>query len=253
MAVLEIKDLTKRFGGVVALSNVNINVNKKDIFALVGPNGSGKTTCLNCINGLYKPTKGLINFEGKNITGISPHKAISLGIGRTFQNIELFPNMKVIENVMVGLHSRIRAANFFKIILKGEFRDAWEWSRDESFEKLDLLGIASFHNRIVNNLPYGLLKLVELARALASNPKLLLLDEPSAGMNEQESVEILKIIKEIRDILGLTIILIEHNMKLVMNVSDRICVLNNGELIAEGIPSVIRNDPKVIEAFWGRE
>ena len=250
--ILKVKNLTMRFGGIMALRNVDFEVQKGEIFSLIGPNGSGKSTCINCINGLYKPTEGEISFVGNNITGIAPHKVHVIGIGRTFQNLELFTNMKVIDNVMVGLHSKIKFVNFLKLTINGQFRDAWEWSKDEAFKILDFLGIASFHNKIIGSLPYGLLKLVELARALASKPNLLLLDEPSAGMNSQETYEMLKIIKEIRDFLDVTVILIEHNIDLVKTVSDRICVLNNGVVIKQGSPQDVMSDAGVIEVFIGK-
>lgn len=250
--LLNVDHLSMAFGGIQALLDVSFEVRKGEIFAIVGPNGSGKSTVLNCITGLYKPTRGEIVFKGKNITGLQPHKVASLELGRTFQNLELFPQMKVIDNVMVGLHWRINIVNSLKLILQGRFRDAWEWPKDEAFKTLDLLGIASFHNKIVRNLPYGILKLIELARALVSGPTLLLLDEPSAGMNDQEAYEMLKIIREIRNFMGITIILVEHDMELVRVVSDKISVLNDGIVIARGDPKIVMKDPQVIEIFLGK-
>jgi len=253
MPLLQIQDLSMAFGGVQALFSVNINVEQGEIFALIGPNGSGKSTTLNCINGFYQPQWGQILFEGKNLVGIPTHRVTQKGIARTFQNLELFNNMKVVDNVLVGLHARIKARKFIKGIWQGRFAESWEWSRDRAFEIMDFLGISSFHSKLVGGLPFGIQKLVELARALCMGPKLLLLDEPSAGMNEQETHEMSKLIQEIREEMGITIMMVEHDMNLVIGISDRVCVLDSGAIIYQGLPEAASRDEKVIEAYLGKE
>jgi len=253
MALLNIENMSLSFDGLMALHEVSIEVTQGEIFSLIGPNGSGKTTLLNCINGLYKPQKGNIYFEKTYITGFSPSKITPLGIARTFQNLELLPEMNVKENIMVGLHPRIRMRDFLRGIFKKNFIDCWEWSENEAFKIMDFLGITAFHNRTVSGLPFGIQKLVEIGRALATEPKVLLLDEPSSGMNEQEAYEISKIVTDLRDNLGITILLVEHNMKLVLDISDRVCVLNSGQILAQGVPSDVLKDPAVIDAYIGRE
>jgi len=254
--LLEVEDITISFHGLVALDSVSFDVEEGEIMGLIGPNGSGKTTLVNCISNLYKPKRGRILFNGKDLIGKRPCKIISLGISRIFQNLEVNPYLTVIDNVMLGMHSNIGfggfISSFFSPIMLQ--RREWEWeNRDNAFKVLDLLGIASYHNRPCGGLPFGLLKLVELARAVASNPSLLLLDEPTAGMNEQETFEMGRIISELRDYSDMTILLIEHDMNLVQKVCDRCCVLNFGVVIAKGEPKEIMLNPKVIEAYLGSE
>ena len=241
------------FGGVQALFSVNLTVRQREIFSLIGPNGSGKSTTLNCINGYYRPPAGEIVFKGRNLIGKSTHHVASRGIARTFQNLELFNHMQVIDNVLVGLHIRIKGHKFLRGIFKGRFIESWEWSRDRAFEIMDFLGISSFHNKTVGSLPFGIQKMVELARALCMGPDLLLLDEPSAGMNEQETHELAKLIQDIRDAMGITILMVEHDMNLVLGISDRICVLDSGNVIFTGLPQDASRHEKVIAAYMGED
>lgn len=254
--LLHVEDLSISFHGLVALDSVSFQIREGEIMGLIGPNGSGKTTLLNCVSNLYRPSRGRIRFRGKNLLGKRPCKITSLGICRTFQNLEVNPHLSVIDNVMLGMHSKIRLGDFFSSFFSPVMlqRREWDWhNRDTAFQVLDLLGIASYHNRPCGGLPFGLLKLVELARAMASNPSLLLLDEPTAGMNEQETYEMGRIITELRDYSEMTILLIEHDMNLVQKVCDQCCVLNFGVVIARGEPKEVMVNPKVVEAYLGRE
>ena len=253
--VLEIKDVTLRFGGLVAVGDLSIRVPKGSITGLIGPNGAGKTTVFNVVTGFYAPTKGSVDFMGKRLTGLPPHKVCEAGLSRTFQNIRLFHNETVLENVMIGNYVR-QKGRWWQNLLPFVFPAAAQEGREirvRSMELLAHLGLAEQAHSVSSSLPYGAQRRLEIARALATQPKFLLLDEPAAGMNPQESVELLNFIRKLRDDFDLTILLIEHDMKVVMGVCEYIWVLDRGILIAEGSPEAIRTNPQVIEAYLGKD
>jgi branched-chain amino acid transport system ATP-binding protein len=252
MVQLEVQDLHLSFGGLTALNGVSLSVGRGEIFAIIGPNGAGKTCILNCICRFYHPEQGQIQFEGKNISRLAPHKVPQLGIARTFQNIELFQGMTVLDNIKLGAHVHLQSGFIAGGLYWGRARrEEMQLRREVEENIIDLLEIQAIRKKIVGTLPYGLQKRVELARALAMRPKILLLDEPMAGMNLEETEDMARFILDINEERGVTIVLIEHDMGVVMDISDRVHVLDFGTKIAEGPPEQIQNNEHVINAYLG--
>lgn len=253
MPILEMKDIYLHFGGIMALNGVSFDVRKGEIFAIIGPNGAGKTSIFNCISGLYSPDRGQILFMGKQINRLSPFKRAQLGLARSFQNIELFRGMTVIDNLMLGRHIHMRTNPITGGIWFGKARNEEIRHREVVEEIIDFLEIQDVRKKAVGTLAYGLQKRVELGRALALDPKVLLLDEPMAGMNAEETEDMARFILDINEERDVTVVLIEHDMGVVMDISDRICTLDFGERISMGKPEEIQADPKVVSAYLGED
>lgn len=252
MALLEINNMTKVFGGLKAISDVTFSLEQGRIVSIIGPNGAGKTTFFNTLTGIYKPDGGTIKFNGKSLVGLRPDQIAARGIARTFQNIRLFPDMTVIENILVGMHIHFKQSPIQTLFRLSGFKKEEAEAEQKAARLMQYVGLKRVENELAKNLPYGAQRRLEIARALAAEPLLLLLDEPAAGMNPQETEDIIRLFRNIKADMGMTILLIEHDMRVVMNISEDICVMDYGEKIAEGTPQQIRANTRVIEAYLGR-
>ena len=251
MGILDVKNCTKRFGGLLAVKDLHMQIEPGDLYGLIGPNGAGKTTVFNLIMGVYRPDTGTIELEGSPIHGQKPSRIARLGLSRTFQNIRLFPSMTVLENVKLARHARRKQGLADAVLRTASLRQEEEEIEHDSLELLKIFGLDARSGELASNLPYGSQRRLEIARALATQPKVLLLDEPAAGMNPQEAVELMHLIRWSRDHFHITILLVEHNMKVVMGVCEKIQVIDYGETVALGSPKEIQSNPKVIEAYLG--
>ncbi|HWQ80259.1 MAG TPA: ABC transporter ATP-binding protein [Anaerovoracaceae bacterium] len=253
MALLEIKNLSKAFGGLVAVNQVDFEMNEGEIASMIGPNGAGKTTFFNIISGYYPGFEGSITFDGRGLVSLTPEKVARHRIARTFQNIRLFPEMLAVENIMVGMHMDLKASIFNIVLHSGHMKREEAEAYEKAVGLLEYVGLEPRKNELAKNLAYGEQRRLEIARAIAMKPKLLLLDEPAAGLNPKETEELKDFIGKLRDDFGCAILLIEHDMKLVMGISDKVAVLNYGQKIAEGTPDEVKNNPAVVEAYLGIE
>lgn len=251
MALVEANNLAIQFGGIRAVDDVSFEIDRGEIYTIIGPNGAGKTTIFNLISRIYDPTAGTITFNGQDITKEAPHRIAQLGIARTFQNIELFENATVLDNLLLGCHRHCRTQFWQEIVFLPVVRRQELEHREKVEEVIDFLGLQHYRDQFVRSLPYGVRKVVELARALATEPKLLMLDEPSSGLNVEETQDMAFWIKDIRQQLGITLLMVEHDMKLVADVSDRVLALNDGRVIAEGPPSSVQDNVDVVKAYLG--
>jgi len=249
--VLVVKDLGIDFGGLTAVNDLNMTVNSDEIYGLIGPNGAGKTTVFNMLTKVYQPSRGTITLDGQDMAKLTPVEANKAGVARTFQNIRLFSNLTVLDNVKIGMHNSTRYGFFDEILRLPKFRSEEKRTTEEALKLLEILGLDKYADWTAGNLPYGAQRRLEIARALATGPKLLLLDEPAAGMNPQETQELMDMIRTVRDHFHIAILLIEHDMKLVMGICERITVLNYGMLLAEGTPAEIQSNKEVIKAYIG--
>jgi branched-chain amino acid transport system ATP-binding protein len=249
--LLSARNLTVRFGGVLAVNDVSFDVRRGEVFTLIGPNGAGKTTVFNLISRIYTATSGSIDFEGQPLRAVAPHRIAGLGIARTFQNIELFEHATVLQNLLIGRHIHRRSGFWSEIVFAPSVRAAERDTRRKVEEVIDFLDLQHYRDTMVAGLPYGVRKVVELARALATEPKLLLLDEPSSGLNVEETGDMAFWIQDIRDDLGITVLMVEHDMSLVSKVSDRVLAMNQGEVLALGTPAQVQGHPGVVEAYLG--
>ncbi len=253
MALLDVKNVTKHFGGLTAVGDVTLELESGELVGLIGPNGAGKTTLFNLLTGVYEPSEGSITLDGKLLNGKAPYKIASAGLGRTFQNIRLFKNMTVLENVLVGMGNHQSSHILGSFLRLPKFYQSETALKKKALELLAIFGLDKEAETLAKNLPYGRQRRLEIVRALATEPKILFLDEPAAGMNPQETAELTALIRQLKDQFNLTIMLIEHDMSLVMEVTERIYVLEYGRLIAHGTPEEIRNNKRVIEAYLGGE
>lgn len=251
--LLQVKDLTMRFGGLLAVDKVSFDVGPTEIFAIIGPNGAGKTTVFNCVGGFYKPTEGQVSMAGQSIAGLPSHKVARHGLVRTFQNVRLFKELTVLENLLVAQHTQVESGLLKGLLRTASYREAEKAAVERAVQWLEFMGIRQYANREAGNLAYGHQRRLEIARCMITKPRLLMLDEPAAGLNPQEKVDLQHLIDQLRRDFNVAVLLIEHDMGLVMNVSERILVMEHGKPIVTGTPEQVRNDERVIKAYLGEE